>query len=169
MIKRMITSAVLLCLCLTFVSCGNSGTYLNLSAFDESFRAENREMFPNDACEHFVQYRKASSVSQNVDASVYHYAYCVWGSCDYDAHYEVHTVKFSTIRKDYISIAKENGYYYHEVSFYCVQCRELIRIYVLCRTQQRAETCDRQTGRGCLDDVDWREFLCDTPYAISDD
>ncbi|MBS6447614.1 MAG: hypothetical protein KH382_08525 [Clostridiales bacterium] len=167
--KRIMSAAILLCLFLTLVSCGKGDVYLELAAFGESFRAENREMFPNDACEHYVRYRDASSVSQDVDASVYHYAYCIWGSCDYEAHYEVHTVKLSTIRVDYASQAKENGYYYHEVCFSCKQCGENIRLYVLCKTQLREETCDPRTGVGCLDDVDWREFLCDTPYAISDD
>lgn len=167
--KRIVTAAVLLCFCLISVSCGDARVYLNPAAFGESFRAENREMFFNDSCEHDIRCRDAASVSQDVDASVYHYAYCVWGSCDYEAHYEVHTVNISTIRISYTSQAKENGYYYHEVCFDCERCKESVLLYVLCRTQKKTETCDPETGVGCLDGIDWREFLCDTPYVISGD
>ena len=55
--KRIMSAAILLCLFLTLVSCGKGDVYLELAAFGESFRAENREMFPNDACEHYVRYR----------------------------------------------------------------------------------------------------------------
>lgn len=152
----------LLSLCAT--SCQKAPTF-DTSVFCEEFRAEHAELFPNDTCEHDERYRPASAIAQEMNDSVYHYTDCLHGNCDYEGHFEAHTIDVSNLHVSTLPQARENGYLYHPMSFRCPKCWKIFKIHVYCPRQ------DPECGSSdkCLENADWREILCDTPYVIYGD
>lgn len=160
---------ILLCLGLliSFCSCRQTDTLIDLSAFDDAFRTEHSLLFYNDACEHDLRYQNMPDVLAEDNTTIYHEVSCYYGNCDFEAHLEPHTIdpaKCTVVGKPMV---KENGCLYHQVVAHCELCEiyPYFYIYVLCPKQDA--DCERKDG--CLDGADWKEILCDTPYVIFED
>ena len=70
--KRRILWLISITVCLgLFVSCQNDRFYLDLSAFGETFREENAEMFYHEKCDHFLRYRKIYD-NPGINGNQYH-------------------------------------------------------------------------------------------------
>ena len=165
---RIVKKSCSLLLCLAFMllhnSCQKAPTF-DTSVFGEEFRAEHAELFPNDTCEHDERYRPASAIAQEMNDSVYHYTDCLHGNCDYEGHFEAHTIDVSNLHVSTLPQARENGYLYHPMSFRCPKCWKIFKIHVYCpRQDPECVNSDK-----CLENADWREILCDTPYVIYGD
>ncbi|MBQ8497022.1 MAG: hypothetical protein IJ489_06150 [Clostridia bacterium] len=161
--------SVLLCLGLltSFCSCRQTDTLIDLSAFDDAFRTEHSMLFANDTCEHALRYQNMPDALAEDNTTIYHRVSCYYGNCDLEAHLEPHTIDSDRCTVVGNPMVKENGCLYHQVVTHCEFCEiyPYFYIYVLCPKQ------DADCGRkdNCLDGADWREILCDTPYAISED
>ena len=160
---------ILLCLFSVFLcSCGEGDDILDLSAFDENFRAENRALFYNENCEHDLRYRNMPDSLADDTVTVYHEVSCYYGNCGFETHLEPHTISYSKIHlQNGNPKLKENGCLYHRLVVQCEFCHvyPYFYIYVLCPKQDIS--CEG--GKKCLVGADWEEILCDTPYVISYD
>lgn len=161
---------IFLCLVLAALlgSCRRADGLLDLSAFDDSFRAANPSLFYRENCDHDLRYRNMPDPLAEDDVSVYHQVSCYYGNCDFETHLEPHAIAYARIKvQGGNPMAKENGCFYHRLVLQCELCRiyPYFYVYVLCPNQD--ENCRGEDG--CLDGADWREILCDTPYVILQD
>lgn len=152
-------------------ACNEKEALLEMSNYGEQFRSENDNLFPNLSCEHSIVYRDASAYLTSVDAKLYHMSVCKYGNCDYEIQYEPHVLVFYTKYpySGYPTYA-ENGYLYHNISAYCLECANIIQLDILCEKQDI--DCGRVGGSGggyseCLaGDRDWEKVFEGLPYEI---
>ena len=157
--KKIYLLPCILSMVLLFTSCQKTSS-LDTGIFDEAFQEEHAALFYNDTCEHDERYRPASAISQEMNDSVYHYT-----DCDYKGHFEAHTIEISELHVSTPPHARENGYLYHPMNFRCPKCWKSFKVHVYCpRQDPECVSSDK-----CLENADWREILCDTPYVIYGD
>ena len=175
--KWKIFGAWLMMLCLLFCGCAKQDEpHLDMANYGEEFRAENENLFPNASCEHSIVAKDASKILLYDEAILYHISTCKYGNCDYEEHYEPHTLVFDV---DYggLGFPKyfENGYLYHTDYKDCVECKMPIQIQIYCEKQDincgRYITTEYPHGGNdyteCLAGVrDWEEVFKDFPYII---
>lgn len=165
--KKLLCFLMILTVIFSFCSCGGNRESFDKTLFDESFREKNDTLFLREDCEHWISYVPASSIFEALDDSIYHAVVCKRGSCDFETHYEPHTINISGahLGNDKPHYA-ENGYFYHDLYVSCALCRKSIKLNIYCESQDK--NCSEDTpGNKCFEERDWREILCGTPYEIS--
>ncbi len=169
--KKLLTFCMILLFLFTICGCETEQRpYLDRECYGEAFRKENENLFPNPDCEHMIDEIKADGILPPEEAIFYHMSACKYENCDYEIHYEPHTLYLyePNILRGFPQYA-ENGYLYHTPFIYCNDCSRVIEIRILCSKQD--VNCGREgevlvTEAECLQELDWNEVFQEYPYKI---
>lgn len=169
MLKRITALAIALATVFIITACSAPQSFsgLDQNAFGEEFREENSELFFNKDCKHRIKYAATLIPDPDIDINVYHYVSCISGNCNYDAHFEPHSIAlYMSGVKVRTCETKENVSLYHRVTASCLDCRYEITQYILCRTQ------DSKCGNNsdpCMTAKEALEIISTLPYLTSID